>query len=138
MMTRTDTVRRVLVHAARAYVQGLADSADPWLEDPRAFAQRAGFRLDRWQQDVLASTAPQIAMNCSRQSGKSTTAAFLAVRTALRMQGALVLLVAPAIRQAQELYRKCRDVLAALGPDAPRTRQESALWLEFASTRSRS
>jgi hypothetical protein len=99
--------------------------------DPVHLARRCGLELDRWQRDVLTSSARQIILNCSRQSGKSTVAALLAVDTALSVLGALVLLVAPAQRQAVELYRKCRMAVAALGAHAPPTRQESALSLEF-------
>jgi hypothetical protein len=100
--------------------------------DPIRFAARVGFTaLDPWQQAVLTSRAPQIVMNCCRQSGKSTAAALLGVWTALTVPRATVLLVAPSVRQSQELYRKCRDALARLGPEAPRTVQESATSLEL-------
>jgi hypothetical protein len=44
-------------------------------------------------------------MLCSRQSGKSTVAAALAVREALLIPGALVLLLSPTLRQSGELFR---------------------------------
>ncbi len=121
--------------AARDLAQALGGPGmAPHLVDPIRFAARVGFpNLDRWQRDVLTTDARQVVMNCSRQLGKSSCVALLATWTALTTAGALILLVAPAVRQASELYRKCRDALGRLGPDAPRTRQESALSLEFAN-----
>jgi hypothetical protein len=70
-------------------------------------------------------------MLCSRQSGKSTVAALIAVDEALHRAPALVLLLAPALRQASELFRKVREILAALGDAACGVIQESALSLEL-------
>ena len=78
--------------------------------DPVAFAEAAGLVPDPWQADVLRSTAPRILLNASRQSGKSTTIATLAVHQALYMPGALVLLLSPTLRQSGELFRKCLHV----------------------------
>src|SRR5205807_1459244 len=47
----------------------------------------------------------QILLNCSRQSGKSTTVAVLALHTAL-FQRSLTLLLSPSLRQSSELFRK--------------------------------
>jgi hypothetical protein len=54
-------------------------------------------------------------MLCGRQTGKSTTAAALAVLAALLEAPALVLLLARAERQAGELFRKVMEVYNALG-----------------------
>src|SRR3712207_4427289 len=62
--------------------------------DPVAFArERLGFEPDPWQERVLWSSARQILLNCSRQSGKSTVTAVLATHTALYRPGSLILLV---------------------------------------------
>src|SRR5262249_53536974 len=45
----------------------------------------------------------------------SSVAAVLAVDTALRQPGSLVLLVSRALRQSQELFKKCLDTYRALG-----------------------
>ena len=64
--------------------------------DPVAFAQdRLSFWPDEWQQRLLRSTAVQIILNVSRQGGKSTTVAILALHTALYQPGSLSLLVSP-------------------------------------------
>ena len=99
--------------------------------DPVAFARRCGITPDDWQAAVLRSTAPQQLLLCSRQSGKSTTAAILALYTAMYEDGALILVVSPTVRQSGELYRRIREALAVLGPDAPTPGAESQLRVEF-------
>ncbi len=100
--------------------------------DPVLLARRAGIEPDPWQAAVLRSTAPRRLLNCSRQSGKSTVAAIRAVHSALYEPGSLVLLLSPALRQSQELFRKCLDVYRALDhPEPPEA--ESALRLELAN-----
>lgn len=83
--------------------------------DPVIFAREAlGFDPDPWQSDVLRSTSKRLLLNCSRQSGKSTTAAVLALHQSLYYPGSLVLLVSPSLRQSSELFRKFTDVLLKL------------------------
>src|ERR671911_387326 len=72
-----------------------------------AFAREVGLEPDRWQEDLLHSTATRILLNCARQSGKSTVAGVLAVHAALYEPGSLVLLLSPTLRQSQELFKKC-------------------------------
>lgn len=91
-------------------------------------AERAGVTPDPWQRDVLNSTADRLLLNCSRQSGKSTMSAVLAVWTALYEPGALVLLLSPTLRQSSELHRKCLSVYRALSKPIP-AESETALTL---------
>lgn len=51
--------------------------------DPVQFSIAAGVTPDSWQARVLRSTAPRLLLNCSRQSGKSTTVGTLALHTAI-------------------------------------------------------
>lgn len=53
-------------------------------------------------------------MNCSRQSGKSTTAAILGLHRALYFSKSLVLLISPSLRQSSELFRKVSDFIGKL------------------------
>ena len=99
--------------------------------DPCLIMADAGMQPDAWQRDVLNSDARRMLLLCSRQSGKSTTCASLAVNQAIYDPG-LVLLIAPAQRQSSELFRKVMEVYRAL-PDVPRIVQESALRLELAN-----
>jgi hypothetical protein len=69
---------------------------------------------DDWQRDILCSRPPRLLMCCSRQSGKSQTAAGLAVLEAATHPGSLTLIVAPTMRQSSELFRKVKELQAAL------------------------
>src|SRR5215203_5567847 len=89
------------------------------LLSPLEVAHRSGIDPDPWQRDVLASDAQQILLLCSRQSGKSTITSIMATHRAVTMPGSLVLLLAPALRQSQELFRKVKSVYAALGATVP-------------------
>ena len=51
--------------------------------DPIAFARLLNIEPDPWQCDLLTSTEERIIINCSRQSGKSTIVAILALHHAL-------------------------------------------------------
>lgn len=98
--------------------------------DPVAFAQRAGIVPDPWQADVLRSDAKRVLLNASRQSGKSTTTALLALHQALYEPGSLILLLSPSLRQSAELFRKVATLYTATGATVP-PKAESALRLEL-------
>jgi hypothetical protein len=70
---------------------------------------------DLWQQKVLRSTAPRQHLNCSRQVGKSTVTAILALHRALYVPESVVLIVSPTDRQSGELYLKIAGFYRALG-----------------------
>src|SRR5207302_8270353 len=74
--------------------------------DPVVFAEQTGLVPDAWQADVLRSRAARLLLNCSRQVGKSTTTAVLALHVAIYDAPALVLLLSPSLRQSQELFAK--------------------------------
>ncbi len=65
----------------------------------------AGLDPDPWQTKVLQSQSLRMLFLCSRQSGKSTTAAALALRTAITERDSLVLLLSRTLRQSGELFR---------------------------------
>lgn len=96
--------------------------------DPVRLMADAGLDPDPWQAEVLRTDSDQLLM-CSRQSGKSTTCAGKACHTAIYDPG-LILMGAPAQRQASELFRKTKEVYSALD-DAPRIKQESQLSMEL-------
>jgi hypothetical protein len=98
--------------------------------DPVLLAERAGIQPDPWQCQVLRSPAPRILLNATRQGGKSTTVAALAVHTALYAPGSLTLLVSPSLRQSVELFKRCLTVYRALGRPVS-AQAESALRLEL-------
>src|SRR3712207_940693 len=80
-----------------------------------AFAREVGIEPDGWQQKVLLSGSKRILINACRQSGESTIAALLALHRALYFPGSLVLLLAPALRQSQELFAKVHSFHGGLG-----------------------
>jgi phage FluMu gp28-like protein len=92
--------------------------------DRTEFARLLGIEPDDWQAEFLSSDARRVLMNCSRQSGKSTVAAVRALHEALYKPGSLTLILAPAERQAQELFAKVSGFYRQLGhapsPDSDR------------------
>ena len=83
--------------------------------DPVLFAREAlCFNPDPWQEQALRWSGKRLLLNCCRQSGKSTTAAILALHRAVFYPKSLVLLVSPSLRQSSELFRKVRDFLRVL------------------------
>ena len=98
--------------------------------DPVELARAAGIEPDPWQARLLRSTAPRTLLNCSRQSGKSSMAAILALHTALYCPGSLTLLVSRAERQSGELFKKVTALYRALGRPVD-AESESALQLEL-------
>jgi hypothetical protein len=74
--------------------------------DRVSFAQKAGLKPDPWQRDLLESSSDRVLLNCCRQSGKSTMTAIVALHQALYHPGSLILCLAPALRQSQELFGK--------------------------------
>jgi hypothetical protein len=74
--------------------------------DRVAFAKRLGLKPDPWQEDLLSSTSERVLLNCCRQSGKSTMTGVIALHRALYHPGSLILCLAPALRQSQELFSK--------------------------------
>ena len=102
--------------------------------DPVAFAEKLGIVPDGWQEDFLRSSADRVLLNCSRQSGKSTMSAVIALHRALYHPGSLVLCLAPALRQSQELFGKVAGFYRDLGrPVAPQGERKLSLELENGS-----
>lgn len=98
--------------------------------DPVVFARRAGIEPDAWQADVLRSGHRRMLLNCSRQSGKSTTTAIVALHQAIYHPGSLILLISPSLRQSSELFRTLARLYARLGATIG-PKAESALRLEL-------
>jgi hypothetical protein len=99
--------------------------------DRVAFTEKLGIVPDGWQEDFLRSSADRVLLNCSRQSGKSTMSAVIALHRALYHPGSLVLCLAPALRQSQELFAKIAGFYRDLGrPVAPQVERKLSLELE--------
>jgi hypothetical protein len=88
---------------------------------------------DPWQTKLLRSNSDRLLLLCSRQAGKSLSAAALALRAALLYPPALVLLLSPTQRQSGELFRdKVKRLYSRLGRPVACT-QESQLTMELAN-----
>jgi hypothetical protein len=87
--------------------------------DRVAFAREIGIEPDPWQAELLRTSSRQVLLNCSRQSGKSQMAAILALHQALYHPDSLVLVMAPALRQSQELFAKVTACYRTLGRPVP-------------------
>jgi Terminase large subunit, T4likevirus-type, N-terminal len=102
--------------------------------DRVAFAEELGVIPDPWQRDFLRSSSDRVLLNCSRQSGKSTMSAVIALHRALYHPGSLVLCLAPTLRQSQELFAKVANFYRDLGrPVAPQGERKLSLELENGS-----
>ena len=98
--------------------------------NPDGLMTAAGMTPDPWQQVVLRSASSRMLLLCSRQAGKSTIAAALAVFEALCRPRSLVLLLSPSERQSGELATKVFGYYDALQqPVAARKRTELQLHL---------
>jgi len=100
--------------------------------DPAQVLTAAGMPADPWQAECLRSPRSEnMLLLCARQTGKSQTAAGLALLTAFLQPGSLTLLLSPTLRQSGELFKdKVKRLYIALGRPIP-TMQESALTMEL-------
>jgi hypothetical protein len=97
-----------------ATLSALADLLDPpRVAGPVEMMSSVGMEPDTWQLEVLTSDARRMLLLCSRQAGKSTVTAALAMGVALDQPGSLILLVSPSQRQSGELFRKVLGFLRA-------------------------
>jgi len=102
--------------------------------DRVSFARVLGIEPDPWQGDLLCSSSDRLLLNCSRQSGKSTMSATIALHRALYHPGSLILCLAPALRQSQELFSKLAGFYRDLGrPVSPLAERKLGLELENGS-----
>ena len=84
--------------------------------NPVAWAREIlDFTPDDKQQQVLAATAGNGILNCTRQWGKSTTCAIKAVHYAYFHPDSLVIVASPSLRQSAEFLRKARKAVSKLG-----------------------
>jgi hypothetical protein len=87
--------------------------------DRVAFAREAGLEPDPWQRDLLRSSSDRVLLNCCRQSGKSTMTGIIALHQALYHPSSLILCLAPALRQSQELFGKVLTFYRDFGRPVP-------------------
>src|SRR5690348_15021724 len=78
------------------------------------FAHRLNFYPDEKQAQILRSTATRGILNCSRQWGKTTVIAALAVHRAYARPGSEIIVASPSARQSGEFMRRAISMLSAL------------------------
>lgn len=89
--------------ASRARAMGLA-------LDPALFMEKV-FRItpDGWQKNLLRDAPERVLLLCSRQAGKSTVSAVIALYYAVFSPDSLILIISRSFRQSEELFRKVKD-----------------------------
>jgi hypothetical protein len=131
IIDRPDSFER-MADVVRQRLSGLHDETPSILDriraDPANVMRLAGFTPDPWQEHLLRSTERQVMMLCSRQTGKSETAAALALATALRSDGVDVLIVSRALRQSSEMLRKVKSLRLALLGESRHSRKPLKKW----------
>lgn len=83
------------------------------------FARAVGVDPDSWQEKLLRSTTDRVLLNCSRQSGKSTITAVIALHRAVYYPNSLVLVFGPSQDQSREFFVKVGRMYRALGEALP-------------------
>ena len=71
--------------------------------------RKCGFRSDPQQQNIFMHCGKRTILNCSRQTGKSTTAALKAVHSAYIRPNSTVIVTSPTKQQTREFIRKVRN-----------------------------
>lgn len=81
----------------------------------RFVRERLGFEPDAKQAAVMSGSIRRGLLNCTRQWGKSTVAAAMAVHRAWSWEEGLVIVVSPSARQTGEFLRKASGFARKLG-----------------------
>jgi ERCC4-related helicase len=79
--------------------------------DPVALARDCGINPDPIQAELLTTSARKVLLCCTRQWGKSTIAALIALHEALYSSPAMIILVSPSQPQSTELFKKIHEFL---------------------------
>src|SRR5262245_34365954 len=100
--------------------------------DPVLLAIDTGITPDPWQSLLLRDMPRRALLLCSRQSGKTEAAVWMALHTALFSPGSLVVIVSPSQRQSAEMFRRVMSAYHKL-TGVPSIAMESVLRAEFAN-----
>jgi len=140
-VTLSGAQRRGLRRACEGPLARLRDRLAPPAEsplltllraDPPQAMVRAGLTPDPWQTYLLCSRADRLLVLTTRQAGKSTTVAALALHTAMVRPKSLVLLLSPSERQSGELAQKVFTYYDGLDRPVP-ARKRTELQLHLAN-----
>jgi Terminase large subunit, T4likevirus-type, N-terminal len=100
--------------------------------DPCILATDCGINPDPVQAKILMSNSSRLLLNCSRQWGKSTISALVALHTALYDAPAMIVLISPSQPQSTELFKKIHGFWSKL-PGAPKADQETLTRMQLAN-----
>ena len=92
-----------------------------------------GFSPDPWQADLLRSRSKRIILNCSRQSGKSTTCAALGLHESIYRRPSFGLVIAPSQDQSSELMLKFDEFRGAVELPSDYLSTDTKLAVRFAN-----
>ncbi len=102
--------------------------------DPVLWAKEVlGFHPDPWQADLLRSRSKKIILNCSRQSGKSTTCAALGLHESIYRRPSFGLVIAPTQDQSSELMLKFDEFRSAVELPSDYLSSDTKLAVKFAN-----
>jgi len=92
-----------------------------------------GYHPDPWQADLLKSRSRKIILNCSRQSGKSTTSAVLGLHESIYRRPSFGLVIAPSQDQSGELMMKFDEFRSAVELPSDYLSTDTKLAVRFAN-----
>ena len=102
--------------------------------DPVLWAREVlGYHPDPWQADLLRSRSRKIILNCSRQSGKSTTCAALGLHESIYRRPSFGLVIAPSQDQSAELMSKFDEFAGAVELPSDYLSTDTKLAVKFAN-----
>ena len=102
--------------------------------DPVTWSKEVlGFTPDAWQADLLRSRSRKIILNCSRQSGKSTTCAALGLHESIYRRPSFGLVIAPSLDQSAELMMKFDEFRGAVELPSDYLSTDTKLAVRFAN-----
>ncbi len=100
--------------------------------DPVILARDCGIKPDDWQAELMRAMPRRALLCCSRQSGKSTCCALIALWHCLFVSHSTVVIASPSLRQSQEMYRMVAGFNGRVA-GTPELRSESLTRCEWAN-----
>jgi hypothetical protein len=105
-----------------------------YASDPVIWAKEVlGYHPDPWQAKLLRSRSKKIILNCSRQSGKSTTCAALGLHESIYRRPSFGLVIAPSQDQSGELMMKFDEFRGAVELPSDYLSTDTKLAVRFAN-----
>ncbi len=105
-----------------------------YASDPVTWSKEVlGYHPDPWQEKLLRSRSRKIILNCSRQSGKSTTCAALGLHESIYRRPSFGLVIAPSQDQSAELMMKFDEFRGAVELPSDYLSTDTKLAVKFAN-----